>query len=37
MGDYLNMVNNDKPVVGVKPNEKYARELLQLFAIGLWK
>ena len=37
MGDYLNMVNNDKPVVGVNPNENYARELLQLFSIGLWK
>ncbi len=37
MGDYLNMVNNDKPVVGVNPNENYARELLQLFAIGLWE
>ena len=37
MGDYLNMVNNDKPVIGVNPNENYARELLQLFAIGLWE
>jgi uncharacterized protein (DUF1800 family) len=37
MGDYLNMVNNDKPVVGVNPNENYARELLQLFSIGIWK
>jgi len=37
MGQYLNMVNNDKPVVGVNPNENYARELLQLFAIGLWE
>ena len=37
MGDYLNMVNNDKPVVGVNPNENYARELLQLFSIGLWE
>jgi len=37
MGDYLNMVNNDKPVQGVNPNENYARELLQLFAIGLWE
>ena len=37
MGDYLSMVNNDKPVVGVNPNENYARELLQLFAIGLWE
>jgi len=37
MGDYLNMVNNDKPVLGVNPNENYARELLQLFSIGLWE
>lgn len=35
MGDYLNMVNNDKPVTGTNPNENYARELLQLFSIGL--
>jgi hypothetical protein len=37
MGDYLNMVNNDKPVPGTNPNENYARELLQLFSIGLWE
>ena len=37
MGQYLNMVNNDKPVLGVNPNENYARELLQLFSIGLWE
>ena len=37
MGQYLNMVDNDKPVLGVNPNENYARELLQLFAIGLWE
>ena len=37
MGDYLDMVNNDKPVAGVEPNENYARELLQLFSIGLWE
>lgn len=30
MGDYLNHVNNDKAA----PNENFARELLQLFAIG---
>ncbi|HSP18064.1 MAG TPA: DUF1800 family protein, partial [Myxococcaceae bacterium] len=37
MGRYLNMVNNDKPnpVKGTAPNENYARELLQLFSIGL--
>jgi uncharacterized protein (DUF1800 family) len=37
MGDYLNMVNNDKPSKGVNPNENYARELMQLFSIGVWK
>ncbi|HTS23635.1 MAG TPA: DUF1800 family protein [Casimicrobiaceae bacterium] len=36
MGDYLNMVNNDKPADGVDPNENYARELMQLFSIGVW-
>jgi hypothetical protein len=36
MGDYLNMVNNDKPANGVNPNENYAREVLQLFSIGVW-
>ena len=37
MGDYLDMVNNDKPnpVTGREANENYARELLQLFTIGL--
>jgi uncharacterized protein (DUF1800 family) len=30
MGEYLNMVNNDAS----DPNENFARELLQLFAIG---
>ena len=39
MGQYLNMVNNDKPnaAAGTNPNENYARELLQLFSIGLVK
>jgi uncharacterized protein (DUF1800 family) len=37
MGDYLNMANNDKPEPGVNPNENYARELMQLFSIGLWQ
>ena len=35
MGNYLDMVNNDKPGNGVDPNENYAREVLQLFSIGL--
>ncbi len=39
MGDYLDMVNNDKPnlTTGVEPNENYAREILQLFSIGTIK
>lgn len=37
MGLYLDMVNNDKPATGANPNENYARELLQLFTIGLYK
>ena len=38
MGEYLNMVNNDKPnaTTGSTPNENYARELLQLFSIGVY-
>ena len=37
MGAYLDMVNNRKfnPTTGVKPNENFSRELLQLFSIGL--
>ena len=37
MGNYLDMVNNDKPDPnsGTQPNENYAREVLQLFSIGL--
>jgi uncharacterized protein (DUF1800 family) len=36
MGDYLDMVNNNKanPVARTEPNENYAREILQLFSIG---
>ena len=37
MGDYLDMVNNDKPSATVQANENYAREVLQLFSIGLAK
>ena len=39
MGDYLDMVNNDKPnlTTGVTPNENYAREILQLLSIGTIK
>jgi uncharacterized protein (DUF1800 family) len=37
MGGYLNMVNNNKTNVaaGEVPNENYARELMQLFTLGL--
>ena len=37
MGHYLDMVNNDAPVAGsaISPNENYAREILQLFSIGV--
>jgi uncharacterized protein (DUF1800 family) len=37
MGNYLDMVNNDKPnpATGTQANENYAREVLQLFTIGL--
>ena len=37
MGHYLDMVNNDKPVasLGTHADENYARELMQLFTIGL--
>jgi len=35
MGDYLDMVNNDKPAPGQHANENYARELMQLFCLGL--
>ena len=39
MGDYLDMVNNDKPnpAKGLTPNENYGREIQQLFSIGLNK
>ena len=39
MGEYLNMLKNDKgnPSLGVLPNENYAREIMQLFSIGLYK
>jgi uncharacterized protein (DUF1800 family) len=38
MGRYLDMVNNDKPNVAANThaNENYARELMQLFTLGLY-
>ncbi|HBY62416.1 MAG TPA: hypothetical protein DEH78_21545 [Solibacterales bacterium] len=37
MGNYLDMVDNEKadPAKKIAPNENYAREVLQLFTIGL--
>jgi hypothetical protein len=37
MGLYLDMRRNDKanPNLGTRPNENYAREIMQLFSIGL--
>ncbi len=37
MGDYLDMVNNNKPTTTVQANQNFAREVLQLFSIGLTK
>jgi len=39
MGRFLDMLQNDKEDVaaGKNPNENYAREILQLFSIGLYK
>jgi uncharacterized protein (DUF1800 family) len=39
MGRYLDMRNNDKPdlTTGRIPNENYAREIKQLFSIGLYR
>jgi uncharacterized protein (DUF1800 family) len=37
MGNYLNMARNAKynPATGTPPNENYAREVMQLFSIGV--
>ena len=35
MGNFLNMVNNDAPPAGEHANENYAREIMQLFSLGL--
>src|SRR5215510_7472584 len=39
MGRYLDMVNNRRfnPLTGGRPNENYAREVLQLFSIGVFQ
>jgi uncharacterized protein (DUF1800 family) len=35
MGQYLSMRGNNKQTLPAKPNENYAREIMQLFSIGL--
>ena len=35
MGQYLNMLNSNKPPAGQIANENYPRELMQLFTLGL--
>jgi hypothetical protein len=39
MGNYLDMRRNDKGsiITGAHPNENYAREIMQLFSIGLYR
>ena len=39
MGSYLSMIANAKPIVAlnIRPDENYAREIMQLFSIGLIK
>jgi hypothetical protein len=37
MGMYLDLAGSAKASVSGAPNENYARELMQLFSIGLWK
>jgi uncharacterized protein (DUF1800 family) len=37
MGQYLNMLGNDKGNANTDPDENYAREVMQLFTIGLYQ
>jgi uncharacterized protein (DUF1800 family) len=39
MGRYLDMANSNKPnpALGISANENYAREIMQLFSIGLYQ
>lgn len=39
MGKYLSMLKNRKadPAHNIRPDENYAREIMQLFTIGLWE
>jgi uncharacterized protein (DUF1800 family) len=37
MGQFLNMLGNDKGNATTEPDENYAREVMQLFTLGLWQ
>ena len=37
MGQWLSMLQNDKGDANTDPDENYAREIMQLFTIGLWE
>ena len=37
MGKYLDLAGSAKPAISGAANENYARELMQLFTIGLWE
>ncbi|HRQ65090.1 MAG TPA: DUF1800 family protein [Xanthomonadaceae bacterium] len=39
MGHYLSMFKNRKPdeALNIRPDENYAREIMQLFSVGLWR
>ena len=37
MGKYLDLANSVKPMGGSGANENFAREIMQLFTIGLWQ
>ena len=37
MGQFLNMLGNNKGNATTDPDENYAREVMQLFTIGLWQ
>ncbi|HVZ84396.1 MAG TPA: DUF1800 domain-containing protein [Terracidiphilus sp.] len=37
MGNFLSMLGNDKGNATTDPDENYAREVMQLFTIGLWQ
>lgn len=37
MADWLSFMNNGKETGSTQPDENYAREVMQLFSIGLWQ